>query len=136
MQWCFNDYLISTDKSLLSLKTIQGFLIRSYWANERPIDVIKKSIANSICFGIYDKNIQVGFARVVSDYATMFWVADVFIEEAYRGKGLGKKLVKCIIETEEIEGLLGVLMTRDAHGLYEQFGFAKVPDVAMARRRV
>ena len=134
MERIFNQYVISTDKTLLSIDIVQDFLARSYWANKRPPEVIKKSIENSICFGIYEEKNQVGFARVVTDYATVFWIADVFIDERHRGQGLGKELVRSILETEAVQGLLGILMTSDAHGLYEQFGFITVPDKAMVRR--
>lgn len=130
----FNEYRISNDKSLLSLASIQGLLTKSYWANQRSREVIEKSIENSICFGIYSRTDQVGFARVVTDYATMYWVADVIIDEAHRGKGLGKELIRSITEMEALRCLQGILFTSDAHGLYEQFGFMRVPDKAMVRR--
>lgn len=134
MERVFNEYRISNDKSLLSLQEIQGLLARSYWASQRPGEVIAKSIENSICFGIYNGASQVGFARVVTDYATMFWIADVFIDEGHRGKGLGKQLIRSITEMETLKGLQGILFTSDAHGLYEQFGFIRVPDKAMVKR--
>lgn len=134
MEQVINQYRISTDKTLLSLETVQGFLSRSYWARERPLETIKKSIQNSICFGVYESEDQVGFARVVTDYATVFWIADVFIDERHRGRGLGKELVRNILEYEVLQGLPAVLMTNDAHGLYQQFGFITVPDKAMVRR--
>lgn len=134
MEQVIDQFNISVDKSLLSLQTVQGFLSRSYWAKERPLETIEKSIENSICFGVYNNADQVGFARVVTDYATVFWIADVFIDERHRGKGLGKELVRYILEYEVLQGLPGVLMTNDAHGLYQQFGFVTVPDKAMARR--
>lgn len=118
----------------MSLDAICGLLRQSYWANQRSIAVISKSIENSICFGIYHETGQVGFARIVTDYATMFWLADVIIDEKHRGKGLGKELVRSVLETEEIQGLNGILMTSDAHGLYEPFGFVRVPDNGMVRR--
>lgn len=133
MQQLVEGYEISTDKSRLSLDAICSMLSKSYWASERPVEVIKKSIENSICFGIYHDSEQVGFARAVTDYATIFWMADLIIHEAHRGKGLGKELVRTILETKEIQGLPGILMTKDAHGLYEQFGFFRTLDRGMAR---
>lgn len=135
MEWVFDDdFKISTDKSLLSHERISSFLNRSYWASGRPMEQIRVSIENSICFGVYHKTEQVGFARVVTDFASMYWVADVFIDENYRARGLGKKLIKCIVEMKELEGLKGILGTRDAHGLYEQFGFQRDPDRFMLKR--
>ncbi|NPV93550.1 MAG: GNAT family N-acetyltransferase [Firmicutes bacterium] len=125
---------ISTDKSLLSIESIRGFLNKSYWASGRPVEKIKMSIDNSICFGVYYKEKQVGFARVVTDYASMYWVADVFIDEGYRGRGLGKRLIGYIVEQEELKGLKGILGTRDAHGLYEQYGFIKDRERFMLRQ--
>ncbi|MGE5370448.1 MAG: GNAT family N-acetyltransferase [Solirubrobacterales bacterium] len=134
MEVAVNEYLISTDKSRLSVEAILGLLRQTYWANERSAAVIEKSIAHSICFGIYHETGQVGFSRLVTDYATMYWGADVIIDKAHRGKGLGKALVRSMLETEEIQGMKGILMTEDAHGLYEQFGFVRVPNHGMIRR--
>jgi GNAT superfamily N-acetyltransferase len=115
------------------MEIIQGFLSRSYWANTRTIEKIEQSIENSLCFGVYEGNRQVGFARVVTDYATMYWLCDVFIDEEYRGKGLGKKLVSHITEFEPIKNLTATLATKDAHELYEQYGYTKEPDRFMRR---
>ncbi|WP_407309457.1 GNAT family N-acetyltransferase [Desulfosporosinus sp. SB140] len=133
MKWDFEDYTIETDKTLISANRIKEFLLNSYWAKDRSIEVIEKSIKNSFCYGVYHDKELVGFARVVSDYATMFWIGDVYIDKNHRGKGLGKKLIECIIETKEFENLSGILSTRDAHGLYEQFGFERVESKFMAR---
>ncbi|NLG83319.1 MAG: GNAT family N-acetyltransferase [Firmicutes bacterium] len=133
MHWVEGEYLISNDKSMLSLDRVHELLSQSYWADKRPKDKIEASIRNSICYGIYHHGKQVGFGRVVTDYATMYWVCDIFIDKEHRGKGLGKKLVKCIIETEQLKGLFGILSTKDAHGLYEKFGFKRVPDKVMRR---
>jgi GNAT superfamily N-acetyltransferase len=133
MERKYGEYLISDNKSLLSLERIGEFLAQSYWANQRPLEKIKLSIENSPCFGIYFQDRQVGFARVVTDFATMYWLCDVFIDEAHRGKGLGKQFVKSIIESDELKGLVGILGTKDAHGLYEQFGFEKEAERFMRR---
>ncbi|SEB54317.1 GNAT family N-acetyltransferase [Paenibacillus sp. GP183] len=127
------EYTISTDKSLLQKETIQGFLSKSYWANTRSREMMERSIENSLCFGMYDGTRQVGFARVVTDYATTYWLCDVFIDEAYRGKGLGKKLVSYLVEFDPLRNLNAILATKDAHGLYEQYGFTKEPDRFMRR---
>ena len=134
MEWINGSYKISTDKSLLSLDKIKEFLSKSYWANKRAEDRIEKSIENSQCYGVYCNNDQVGFARVVSDYATMFWICDVYIDDKYRGKGLGKKLIECIVNRDEYKNCIGVLATRDAHGLYKQFGFKDTDGKAMFKR--
>lgn len=124
MEWRKDDYTISCDPALLDMDVIYEFLTqRSYWAMDRPRAVLEKSIANSLCFGLYHGDKQVGFARAVSDFATVFWLADVFVLEEYRGQGLGVWLVECVINHPELQGVRGILATRDAHGLYEKFGF-------------
>ena len=120
------NYFISTDKSKLDVEMIQDFLTnRSYWAKGRPVETIRKSIEHSLCFGLYNREgKQLGFGRVVTDFAVFAWILDVFILEEYRGKGLGKMLMEYIMVHPELQGLkrLG-LGTHDAHGLYEKFGF-------------
>lgn len=117
--------LISTDRSLLQIDSIQRFLSQeSYWAPERTKDQTMTAIANSICFGVYDGREQVGFARVVSDCATFAYIGDVFVIEPYRGRGLSKWLMQTIVDHPDLQGLRRwVLATRDAHGLYSQFDF-------------
>ncbi|MGE5403810.1 MAG: GNAT family N-acetyltransferase [Candidatus Saccharibacteria bacterium] len=133
LQW--GEYRISSDKSVLSLDVISGFLATSYWAKNRPLPVIQKSIENSNCFGVYHNDRQVGFARVITDYATVFYLSDVFIIPEYQGRGLGKWLVGSIVNDERFAGLAGVLGTRGAEGLYEKFGYRVPPQptVFMAR---
>jgi GNAT superfamily N-acetyltransferase len=134
------DYTISTDKTRLDLDLIQDFLNHSsYWARERSPATIQKSVENSLCFGVYLGDAQVGFARVVTDYATFAWLCDVFILEAHRGQGLGKKLVDYIATYPELQETLFLLATRDAHGLYQAYGgFEKLEtsDRWMKRRNV
>ncbi|MDR7867728.1 MAG: GNAT family N-acetyltransferase [Sporomusaceae bacterium] len=127
-------YLFSRDKRLLQLDRIGELLSRTYWANDRSKDRIQTSIDNSLCFGIYKDGYQVGFARAVTDYATIYWVSDVVIDEAHRGRGLARILMKYLTETEELQGMRGILATRDAHGLYEKFGFEKDSDRFMIKR--
>jgi len=116
--------MISTDKSLLDIDVIYNFLSRSYWAEGRPSEIVRKSIKNSLCFGVYLNKNQIGFARVVTDYATFAWIADVFILEEYRGKGYSKQLLKTILEYPELVNLKRwILATKDAHKLYSRFGF-------------
>jgi GNAT superfamily N-acetyltransferase len=121
------EYQFSDNQELLSLETICGFLKRSYWAADRSETTIKESISHSLCYGVYHQGRQIGFARVVTDHSVMYWLCDVFIDEAYRGLGLGKKLIAFIVESDELKGLTGILGTKDAHELYEQFGFERDP---------
>ena len=132
MERRYDDYVISDDKTMLSLERIKNLLSNSYWAKNRPAEVILKSIENSVCYGIYYEKYQVGFARVVTDWVTVYYLCDVFIDEKYRGKGLGKKLIEIIVG--EFEGMMGLLGTLDAHGLYEQYGFKKNSERLMNRR--
>jgi N-acetylglutamate synthase-like GNAT family acetyltransferase len=119
-------YYISTDKSQLDIDLISNFLSNhAYWALGRSRQTVEKSISNSLCFGVFETGgNQVGFARVVSDYAIFAWVMDVFILDDHRGKRLGKLLMNTIMAHEELQGLKRWgLGTRDAHGLYEKYGF-------------
>ena len=117
-------YYISTDKSLLQLNVIYEFLRKSYWAENIPIEIVKKSIDHSICFGVYESDRQIGFARVISDMATFAYLADVFILEENQGKGLSKLLMTTIMSHPELQHLRRwMLGTKDAHGVYEPFGF-------------
>lgn len=115
---------ISTDKAKLDLPLIHDFLSHSsYWAQGRSYEVVEQSIAHSLCFDVYDGSQQVGFARVVTDYATFAWVCDVFILDTYRGQGLSKWLVQCVTVHPDLQNVLRfVLATRDAHELYRQYG--------------
>ncbi len=128
------DFTISTDPALLDIKVVHGFLTRSYWARGIPRDVVERAIANSLCFGLYEGRKQIGFARVVTDYARIAHLLDVFVLEEHRGHGLGKWLVGCVMEHLETFGLFKIaLNTRDAHGLYRRFGFKEIgnPQTAM-----
>jgi GNAT superfamily N-acetyltransferase len=119
------NFTISTDPSRLDVDRICGFLARSYWANDRPRERIERSLANSLVFGMYDETRQIGLARVVTDFATFAWLCDVFIEETYRGKNLGKWLMESVLSHPDLQGLRRwLLATRDAHGLYSRFGWA------------
>ncbi len=132
-----SDILISTDPDRLDLDTIHGFLSRSYWAAGIPRETVERSIRHSICFGAFDGDRQIGFARVISDRATYAYVADVFVLPSHRGRGVGKRLMACITTHPELQDLrLWTLFTRDAHGLYCQYGFAnaRYPDRLMERR--
>src|SRR6516165_12623373 len=125
-EWRRGEYLISTRKHLLDLSVIHGFLTASYWAGGIPFETVKRSIEHSLNFGVYKEGKQVGFARVITDYATYAYIGDVFILEEYRGQGLSKWLMQVIADHPELQGLRRwTLLTRDAHGLYRQTGFAE-----------
>lgn len=119
-------YTVSDDKTLLQHNVVHHYLSQqSYWAKGIPIGVVQKSIEGSYCVGVYSNGEQVGFARLVTDYATFGYLADVFVLEAHRGKGLSKEIMKFIMGQEWVQGLRNVMLgTQDAHGLYQQFGFA------------
>ena len=135
-----SDYIISTDKSQLDIALIHRFLSQeSYWAQNIPLDVVERSIANSLCFGVYHGTNQVGFARVITDQATFAYLADVFVLPEHQGKGLSKQLMATISNWPTLQGLRRwVLATRDAHTLYEQFGFTALgnPEIFMQRKLI
>lgn len=136
------EFVISTDPELLDLDGIHGFLTKCYWAKGIPRETVARSIEHSLCFGIYHEVggesphllksdpsgvLQVGFARVISDFATIAYLGDVFVLEAYRGRGLSKWMMECIMRHPRLQGLRRwILLTRDAHGLYANFGFTPV----------
>jgi GNAT superfamily N-acetyltransferase len=117
-------YEISTDRHRLDLALIHDFLRSSYWAKDIPRDVVEKSIQHSLCFGAYLDGEQVGFARVITDFSTVAYLADVFVLPEHRGRGISKKIMQAILAHPELQGLRRLLLaTLDAHGLYAQFGF-------------
>lgn len=118
------EFLLSTDPERLDLNLIHSFLTDSYWAKGIPLEVVARSIQNSLCFGVYALGQQVGFARAISDFATFAYIGDVFILEPFRSHGLGKWLMESIMQHPRLQGLRRwTLLTRDAQGLYAQFGF-------------
>jgi GNAT superfamily N-acetyltransferase len=130
-EWRCGGILISDDTRLLRLDVIHKYLVESYWAAGIPKDVLQRGIAHSLPLGVYDGNEQVGFARVISDYTTFAYLADVFILESHRGQGLSKRLMETIRSHPKLQGLRRWhLVTRDAHGLYRQYGFASLGDPA------
>ena len=117
-------FTISTESTRLDLDAIADMLSHAYWAAGRPREIIVRSIRHSLVFGLYDGKRQIGLARVVSDYAIFAWLCDVFIHEEYRGQGLGKWLMETVTGHPDLQGLKRILLaTRDAHGLYAQFGW-------------
>ncbi|MBA4496067.1 GNAT family N-acetyltransferase [Paenactinomyces guangxiensis] len=127
MEWKheYLPYRISDCKDQLELDTIYTLLQTSYWAAGRTKETIEKSIENSLCVGIYGESGQVGFMRVVTDYATFSWVCDVIVHPDHRGKGLGKWMMQFLVEHPGVRHTHMTLGTRDAHGLYEQYGFER-----------
>lgn len=131
-----SEYRISTDKGLLNVPLIHGYLKDSYWSPGVPLAVIERAIQHSLCFGVYLEADQVGFARVITDSATFAYLADVFILEAHRGKGLSKQLMSAISAHPSLQGLRRfMLATRDAHGLYQQFGFTPLSNPSRIMER-
>jgi len=128
------EYLISTDRSRLDLGVVHDFLSTSYWAVGVPLEVVELSIENSLVFGVYEGEEQVGFARVVTDYATFAYLADVFVLESHRGRGLGKWLIEAVVSHPDLQELRRwMLATGDAHELYRKYGFAGLgrPEIFM-----
>lgn len=137
METKFGEYVISDDKSRLDLDAILDMLHRSYWAQTRTVACMEQAIAGSHCYGVYGPDgCQVGFARVLTDFATMYYMCDVIVDEQLRGTGIGKALVDAMIQSEELRGLGGVLATLDAHGLYEKYGFVSDTSGRYMRRPV
>ena len=134
-----DEFVISTSRERLNLDMVYSFLTDCYWARGIPREVVARSIEHSLCFGIYDESprlaknathgapVQVGFAHVVSDFATVAYLGDVFVLESHRGRGLSKWLMECIVQHPALQNLRRwILLTRDAHGLYSKFGFTPV----------
>jgi N-acetylglutamate synthase-like GNAT family acetyltransferase len=122
-----NSFSISADKLKLDIDLIYNFLTNSYWAAGRSRELVENTIKHSLCFGVYDNTKQIGFARVITDYVVLAYIADVFILEPYRGVGLGKKLVGTVLSHPELQGIKKwMLATSDAQGLYSQFGFRTI----------
>jgi GNAT superfamily N-acetyltransferase len=134
-EWKRGDYTISSDRQRLDIDVIHGFLVRSYWAQDRTRERVVRSIEHSLPFGLYHHEEQVGFARVLTDYVTLAFLADVFVLEAHRGNGLGGWLVEVITTLPELRQVRRWLLgTRDAHELYRRFGFGEPrPNVLMER---
>jgi GNAT superfamily N-acetyltransferase len=126
-----DDYTISSDPARLDLSVVHGYLTRSYWAAGIPEEVVRRSIEGSLCFGVYHGAAQVGFARVITDRATFGYLADVFVLEPHRGRGLSKWLVEVILAHPDLSGFRRLMLaTRDAHGLYARFGFQPLAEPA------
>jgi GNAT superfamily N-acetyltransferase len=124
------EFTISTAKRKINIRYVHNFLSNSYWAEGIPIQVVRRSIKNSLCFGLYHGQHQIGFARMVTDRATFAYLADVFIDEKFRGRGLSKWLLENIMAHPDLQGLRRIMLaTRDAHTLYNKFGFTLLSNV-------
>lgn len=125
-----DDYLISTDKKMLDLIAIHKFLsTKAYWCLNIPKDKVQISIENSLCFGVYHEEKQIGFARIITDFSTIAYLGDVYIEEEYRGKGISKWLMEIIMTHPDLQGLRRwILLTGDAHELYRKYGWTDLTD--------
>lgn len=135
-QWTRDGFTVSCDPAKLDLTVVATFLGDSYWAKGIPVETVRRSIEGSLCFALLAGERQVGFARVITDRTTIAYLGDVFVLPAHRGMGLGKWLVECVLAHPELQGLRRwVLVTLDAHGLYQQFGFQPLarPDRFMER---
>lgn len=117
-------YVVTTDVSRLDVDYIHGFLTKSYWARGIPRDIVARAIESSLNFGLFDGERQIGFARAITDHAWYAYIADVFVDEAHRGKGLGKLIIEAVTSHRDLQNLRRMMLgTADAHGLYRQFGF-------------
>jgi GNAT superfamily N-acetyltransferase len=123
------DFEFSADPARIDLDRVESFLRQSYWAPNRPRDVIEKSLRSSLCLGVHRRadGLQAAFCRVVTDFATFGWVCDVFVDSAFRAHGIGTAMLETLVNLPELAGLRLILATRDAHSLYEKFGFEPLP---------
>ena len=134
--WSSDRFFITDDRDAIDFSVVHGFLTTCYWSHSIPKHTVRCAIEHSLCFSIFARATsadqppaQVGFARVISDHATFAYLCDVFVLESHRGHGLCKRLMECIIAHPELQGLRRFcLLTRDAHGLYAQYGFTPMPD--------
>ncbi|MBI5169390.1 MAG: GNAT family N-acetyltransferase [Candidatus Eisenbacteria bacterium] len=145
-EWTRDGFTVSTDPARVDLGVVHGFLTTCYWSEGISRATVERQVAHSLPFGLYRDAIQIGFARVVSDFTAIAYVGDVFVLQPWRGRGLSRFLMECMVAHPELQGLRRwILLTRDAHGLYEKFGFERItnpdrwmhrwdPDAAAKRR--
>lgn len=128
MDWRKDNYLLTTDASLFDTDTLYHFISdQSYWSRGIPRATFERSLQHSLCFGLFQDETQIGFARVVSDFATFAYLGDVFVHQNHRGRGLSKWMIDCVLSHPDLRGLRRwMLATRDAHELYKQFGFTEL----------
>ena len=126
--WKKNTFTISIDNEKINISTVYEYLRSSYWAKDRTLQQVESSIKNSLCFGMYENNSQIGFARVITDYVTFAYLADVFILPSHQQLGLGKWVIDTIFSIEELKNISSwLLITNDAHKLYDRVGFVEYP---------
>jgi len=129
-----NEYEVLLGSEFMDVASIQAYLTTSYWSEGIPIEVVARAVRNSVCCGVFFSGQQIGFARAVTDAATFAYIADVYILEAHRGNGLAKQLIDSLVSQKELQGLRRMMLaTRDAHSLYERYGFKALanPDLIM-----
>lgn len=126
---------ITMNKETMDARRIQFLLNQTYWASERTFETVLKSISTSECIAVYDGELIIGFARIVTDFCTVFWICDVVVDKNYRGQGIGKMILNHIRTLDYYKDLKGILATKDAHGLYEQYGFHKEIEKYMSKDR-
>lgn len=127
--------MITMDKSLMEIKAVKRLLDTTYWARDRHEEIIKVAMEHSECIAVIEDGLMIGFARLVTDYSTVFWLCDVVVDEEYRGRGVGKRMMAYLKTLPYFEGCKGILATQDAHGLYESYGFVKEPYKFMSKDR-
>lgn len=129
-------FYVKQAKEDMDFEKVKELLAQTYWANKRDEQKIRKSIEHSLCYGAFtnEDNKQIGFARVITDFATTYYICDVIVDEKYRGIGVGKALIKMITDDDKLQNMLGMLLTENAHGLYQQFGFKQVNGTYMGKR--
>ena len=137
MNWTKDEFRVSDEKEFLDLHYVHDFLSNhSYWAAGIPMDIFRHSVENSICFGLYKDQKQIGFARVVSDLSTIGYLGDVFIDEAFRSQGLATFLMECVFGHSQLQGFRSwMLATRDAQNLYAKFGFVPIENPKRFKRK-
>ncbi len=131
-----NTFYMKQAKEEMDFERVKELLAQTYWANKREEDKIRISMENSLCYGAFTKeeDKQIGFARVITDFATTYYICDVIVDEKYRGIGVGKALVEMITTDSRLQKMRGLLLTEKAHGLYQQFGFKQADGIYMGRK--
>ena len=127
MEWIKDEYTLTDDLSKVDIDVVYQLLKETYWAHRRSYDVVTRLTEHSLCFTLLCQNDQIGFGRAVSDYTVFSWIADVVIHPEYRGEGLGKWMMSCIIEHPKIAHTQIALQTKDAHSFYEKYNFTSSP---------
>jgi len=129
MEWKRDSFVVTDDPARIDIDVVHGFLRQVYWAKGIPLETVRKSIANSHCFSVFENDAQIGFARVISDKATFAYLCDVFVLAPHRGKGASRFMMDCIVNHPDLANLRRwMLLTDDAHGLYRKFGFQDIAD--------